>query len=127
MTGQLQLFGNSEQQLVEAEKDQGATRLIVISLMLAFVSIANIFIIKFDRLLPADIICQTIFVVSFLFTLGLNIHSYFVPRFAHERVVIGLIHDVAVTTAFLIFLSRKIRLAAVRISLDFDWPRIPVW
>lgn len=120
MTGRLQLFGNSEQQLVEAEKDQGATRLIVVSLMLAFVSIANIFFIKFDRLLPADIICQTIFVVSFLFTLGLNLHSYFIPRFAHERVVIGLIHDVAVTTAFLFFSREKFA------SLLFVYPWISI-
>lgn len=120
MTDRLQLFGNSEQQLVEAEKDQGTTRLIVVSLMLAFVSIANIAFIKFDRLLPADIICQTVFVVSFLFTLGLNLHSYFVPRFAHERVVIGLIHDVAVTTAFLFFSREKFA------SLLFIYPWISI-
>lgn len=120
MTDRLQLFGNSEQQLVEAEKDQGTTRLIVVSLMLAFVSIANIAFIKFDRLLPADIICQTVFVVSFLFTLGLNLHSYFVPRFAHERVVIGLIHDVVVTTAFLFFSREKFA------SLLFIYPWISI-
>lgn len=120
MTDRLKLFGNSEQQLVESEKDQGTTRLIVVSLMLAFVSIANIFFIRFDRLLTADIICQTIFVVSFLFTLGLNLHSYYIPRFAHERVVIGLIHDVVVTTAFLFFSREKFA------SLLFIYPWISI-
>lgn len=120
MMGRQQLFGSSEQQLIEAEKDQGATRLIVVSIMLAFVSVANIFIIKFDRLLTADIICQVLFVSSFLITAGLSIHSYFIPRFAHERIVVGLVHDVLVTTAFLFFSREKFA------SLLFIYPWISI-
>ncbi len=101
------IFGNSEQQLIDAELDQASTRLIVVSILLAFVSVANIFIIRFGKLTFDDIVCQTLFVLSFLFTLGLSLHQYFHPRQAHERIVVGLIHDVLVTTTFLLFSREK--------------------
>jgi diguanylate cyclase (GGDEF)-like protein len=114
------MFGNSEQQLIDAELDQASTRLIVVSILLAFVSIANIFIIRFGKLTFNDIICQSLFVVSFLFTLGLSAHQYFNPRMAHERIIVGLIHDVLVTTTFLLFSREKYA------SLLFMYPWISI-
>lgn len=115
-----QLLGTKEQQLIEAEGDQESTRLIVVSIMLGFVSLVNIGLIRFDKLVVNDIICQALFVTSFVFTVGLNIHHYFMPKLAHERVVIGLIHDVAVTTAFLLFSREKFA------SLLFIYPWITI-
>lgn len=114
------MFGNDEQQLIDAELDQASTRLIVVSILLAFVSILNIFIIRFGKLSFNDIVCQGLFIVSFLFTLGLSIHQYFHPRLAHERVVVGLIHDVLVTTTFLLFSREKFA------SLLFMYPWISI-
>ena len=114
------MFGNSEQQLVDAELDQASTRLIVVSILLAFVSIANIFIIRFGKLTFNDIVCQALFVCSFLFTVGLSIHQYFHPRLAHERVIVGLVHDVLVTTMFLLFSREKYA------SLLFMYPWISI-
>ncbi len=114
------MFGNNEQQLIDAELDQASTRLIVVSILLAFVSVANIFIIRFGKLTLNDIICQALFVISFLFTLGLSLHQYFHPRQAHERIVVGLIHDVLVTTTFLLFSREKYA------SLLFIYPCISI-
>lgn len=115
-----QLFGTKEQQLIEAEGDQESTRLIVVSVLLAFVSIVNICLIRFDKLTTADIICQVLFVTSFVMTVGLNIHHLLVPKLAHERIVLGLIHDVTVTTLFLIFSREKFA------SLLFMYPWISI-
>lgn len=101
------LFGTSEQQLIDAELDQASTRLIVVSILLAFVSLLNIFFIRFGKLTFNDLVCQGLFVASFIFTMGLSIHQYFHPRMAHERVIVGLIHDVVVTTIFLLFSREK--------------------
>lgn len=101
------LFVTSEQQLIDAELDQASTRLIVVSILLAFVSIVNICIIRFGTLTLNDQICQVLFVVSFLFTIGLSVHQYFHPRMAHERIIVGLVHDVLVTTTFLLFSREK--------------------
>lgn len=114
------IFGTSEQQLIDAEIDQSSTRLIVVSILLGFVSIANICIIRFDKLMFNDIICQGLFVVSFLFTIGLSLHQYYHPRLAHERVIVGMIHDVLVTTTFLLFSREKFT------SLLFLYPWISI-
>lgn len=101
------MFGNSEQQLIDAEIDQISTRIIVVATLLAFVSLINIGIIRFDRLTFDDYVCQALFVGSFLFTVGLSIHQYYKPRLAHERIIVGMIHDVIVTTTFLLFSREK--------------------
>ncbi|CAN5577096.1 hypothetical protein BH10BDE1_BH10BDE1_33080 [soil metagenome] len=101
------MFGTSEQQLIDAELDQASTRIIVVAALLAFVSIINICIIRFGKLTFNDYVCQGLFVVSFLFTIGLSIHQYFHPRLAHERIIVGMVHDVLVTTTFLLFSREK--------------------
>ena len=114
------MFGSSEQQLIDAELDQASTRLIVVSILLAFVSLVNICVIRFGKLTFNDIVCQGLFITSFLFTLGLSIHQYYHPRLAHERVIVGLIHDVLVTTTFLLFSREKFA------SLLFIYPWISI-
>jgi diguanylate cyclase (GGDEF)-like protein len=101
------IFVTSEQQLIDAELDQASTRLIVVSVLLAFVSIVNICIIRYGKLTFNDMASQGLFIVSFFFTIGLSIHQYFHPRLAHERVIVGLVHDVLVTTTFLLVSREK--------------------
>lgn len=101
------MFGTSEQQLIDAELDQASTRLIVVSILLAFVSLVNICIIRYGKLTFNDMACQGLFIVSFFFTIGLSIHQYFHPRLAHERIIVGLVHDVLVTTTFLLVSREK--------------------
>lgn len=105
--GMARMFGTSEQQLIDAELDQASTRIIVVAALLAFVSIVNICIIRFGKLSFNDYVCQILFIVSFFFTMGLSIHQYFRPRLAHERIIVGMIHDVLVTTTFLLFSREK--------------------
>jgi diguanylate cyclase (GGDEF)-like protein len=105
--GMARMFGTSEQQLIDAEIDQASTRIIVVAALLAFVSIINICIIRFGKMTFNDYVCQVLFIVSFLFTMGLSIHQYYRPRLAHERIIVGMIHDVLVTTTFLLFSREK--------------------
>lgn len=101
------MFRTSEQELIDAELDQSSTRLIVVAILLAFVSIINMCILRFGKLNFNDMVCQGLFVVSFLFTIGLSLHQYYHPRLAHERIIVGMVHDVLVTTTFLLFSREK--------------------
>ncbi len=114
------MFGTVEQQLIDAEIDQASTRLVVVSILLAFVSLANIVIIRFDKLMLNDILCQALFLASFMFTIGMSMHQYYRPLLANERIVVGLIHDVTVTTLFLLFSREKF------VSLLFIYPWISI-
>ena len=101
------LLGSREQQIEQSEAKQTVFRLVIVSVALAFVSVLNIWAIKFDKLSHDDILCQAVMVLSWLFCLTMLILRRFQRDSSQFRIVVGLVHDVTVTTLFLIFFKEK--------------------